>query len=336
MGKIGINMSGLLKKLSFRTGQSRQVVYYRPIIFGKDKYGVENNSIIVNEINVPNVPAYIRNVVDKDYVVERGGHSITGKARIFLPNLSTLKNYPNLDQDTNTYFNDVTGFDQLIDYDRTVYRPSVSSSTGWTAGTMDATFAGQGYGGTTLTVTMGTNVSGTFSYTNSGANILESDRVTFQMKASGTLYLKSFNVYASGTTDAWKYGITGGKVNPEEVPTLIPTDSWTTVDVPYVSGASSDLSSLYISGVYNKLTITRGGSWVNGTYAFNKLTFDVSGASSELKIKELKFYKSSSWHVQKVNDYNDEYMAFDCVRTSGKRDKLRRAYGTGYNTGSTT
>ena len=103
-------MSGLLKKLSFRTGQSRQIVYYRPIIFGKDKYGVENNSVIVNEINVPNVPAYIRNIVDKDYVVERGGHSITGKSRIFLPNLTTLKNYPNLDQDTNTYFNDITDF----------------------------------------------------------------------------------------------------------------------------------------------------------------------------------------------------------------------------------
>lgn len=331
MGKLGINMSGLLKKLSFRTGQSREVVYHRPIIYGKDKYGVENNSIIVNEINVPNVPAYIRNVVDKDYVVERGGHSITGKARIFLPNLSTLKNYPNLDQDTNTYFNDVTGFDQLIDYDRTVYRPSVSSNTGWTAGTMDATFASEGYGGTTLTVTMGTNVSGTFDYTNVGANILEADRLTFQMKASGTLYFKGVNVYASGTTDAWKYGINASSTSSN---VLVPTGDWVTVDVPYTSGTS--LSSIYLNGARYGFNVTQGTSWVNGTYAFNKLTFDVSGASSELKIKELKFYKSSSWHVQKVNDYNDEYMAFDCVRTSGKRDKLRRAYGTGYNTGSTT
>ena len=71
MGKIGINMSGLLKKLSFRTGQSRRVVYYRPPIYGKDNYGVESNTVITNEINVPNVNAYIRNIVDKDYVVER-------------------------------------------------------------------------------------------------------------------------------------------------------------------------------------------------------------------------------------------------------------------------
>tara|TARA_R100000995_G_C3482088_1_gene124569 strand:+ start:22 stop:999 length:978 start_codon:yes stop_codon:yes gene_type:complete len=324
MGKIGINMSGLLKKLSFRTGQSRRIVYYRPVIYGKDNYGVENNSVITNEINVPDVPAYIRNVVDKDYVIERGGHNITGKARIFLPNLATVKNYPNLNQDNNSNFNDITGFDQLIDYDRTVFTPNVSSSTGWASGSMSTTFAGQGYGGTTLTVTMGSTVSGTFNYTKVGANILESDRLTFQMKASGTLYFKGVNIYASGTTAAWKYGVNASSN------VKVPTGEWLTVDIPYSSGTS--LSSIYLSGARYGFNVTQGASWKNGTYAFNNLQFDVSGANSELKIKELKFYKSSVWHVQKVNDYNDEYMVFDCVRTSGKRDKIRRAYGVDYNT----
>lgn len=327
MGKIGINMSGLLKKLSFRTGQSRRIVYYRPVIYGKDNYGVENNSVITNEINVPDVPAYIRNVVDKDYVIERGGHNITGKARIFLPNLATVKNYPNLNQANNSNFNDITGFDQLIDYDRTVFTPNVSSSVGWSSGSMSTTFAGQGYGGTTLTVTMGSTVSGTFNYTKVGANILESDRLTFQMKASGTLYFKGINVYASGTTAAWKYGINASSTSAN---VKVPTGEWLTVDIPYSSGTS--LSSLYLSGARYGFNVTQGASWKNGTYALNNLQFDVSGANSELKIKEFKFYKSSVWHVQKVNDYNDEYMVFDCVRTSGKRDKIRRAYGVDYNT----
>ena len=327
MGKIGINMSGLLKKLSFRTGQSRKVTYYRPPIYGKDNYGVENSTVQSNEINVPNINAYIRNIVDKDYVVERAGHNITGKARIYLPNLITLKNYPNLNQDNNVLFNDITGFDQLIDYDRTVYTPTISSSAGWASGSMDATFAGQGYGGTTLTITLGSTTSGTFTYTNYGANILESDRLTFKVKASGTLYLKGFNVYASGTTSAWKYGY---NASASSVAVLVPTSSWLTVDVPYISGTS--LSSVYQEGVRHGFNVTQGASWVNGTYAFNNLEFDVSGASTLLYLKDLKFYKSSIWSVQKVNDYNDEYMVFDCVRTRGVRDKLRRAYGTDYNT----
>ena len=317
-------MSGLLKKLSFRTGQSRRIVYYRPAIYGKDDYGVENNTAITNEINVPSVSAYIRNIVDKNYVVERAGHNITGKSRIYLPNLSTVKNYPNLNQSNNSNFNDITGFDQLIDYDRTVYKPVVSSNTGWAAGTMTSTFSAEGYGGTTLTVDLGGTTSGTFVYTDVGANILESDRITLQVKASGTLYLKGINVYASGTTSAWQYGVNANS------PVLIPTDSWTTIDVPYTSGTS--LSSLYIEGTYNKLNVTQGASWKNGTFALNNIMFDVSGANTQLQIKEFKFYKSSVWSVIKVNDYNDEYMVFDCIRTVGKRDKLRRAYGTTYNT----
>jgi len=328
MGKIGINMTGLLKKLSFRTGQSRKITYYRPPIYDKDDYGVESNSVVSNEINVPNVNAYIRNIVDKDYVVERGGHTITGKARIYLPNLTTLKNYPNLNQDTNNLFNDITGFDTLIDYDRTVYAVPVSSNTGWAAGTMDASFSGEGYGGTTLTATFGAiPVSGTFTYTNAGINILESDRLTFQLKASGTLYFKGVNVYASGTTAAWKYGINASSTSSN---VLIPTGSWLTVDIPYTSGTS--LSSIYKDGTRYGFSVTQGASWKNGIFALNNLEFDVSGASTELYLKNLKFYKSSEWSVHRVNDYNDEYMVFDCVRTTGVRDKIRRAYGTKYNT----
>lgn len=88
-------MTGLLKRLSFQTGQSRKVTYYRPPVYGKDNYGVENGSVSANEIIVPDVRAYIHNKTDKSFVQQRAGHNVTGKATIYLPNLGTLKNFPN-------------------------------------------------------------------------------------------------------------------------------------------------------------------------------------------------------------------------------------------------
>jgi len=85
-------MTGLLKRLSFQTGQSRKVTYYRPPVYGKDNYGVETDTISAQEIIIPDVRAYIRNRTDKSFVQQRAGHNITGKADIFLPNLRTLKN----------------------------------------------------------------------------------------------------------------------------------------------------------------------------------------------------------------------------------------------------
>ena len=87
-------MSGLLKRLSFQTGQSRKVTYYRPTIYGKDDYGVESDSVAAHDITIPQVPAYIRNKTDKNFVQQRAGHNTTGKADIYLPNLKTLKNFP--------------------------------------------------------------------------------------------------------------------------------------------------------------------------------------------------------------------------------------------------
>ena len=60
-------MSGLLKRLSFQTGQARKVTYYRPTIFGKDNYGVEDGSVDAHDITIPQVPAYIRNKTDKNF-----------------------------------------------------------------------------------------------------------------------------------------------------------------------------------------------------------------------------------------------------------------------------
>ena len=59
------------------------------------------------------------------------------------------------------------------------------------------------------------------------------------------------------------------------------------------------------------------------------LTLDVSGNASTdtVTVKNVNFYKEIEWSVHSVKDYTDEYMCLECVRTVGKRQSIRRAYG---------
>jgi hypothetical protein len=68
-----LNMTRLLKRLQFRTGQSRDVVYFRPPVYGKDSYGNETGEVIVNDITLPDVPAYVRIYQQQDFVLQQGG-----------------------------------------------------------------------------------------------------------------------------------------------------------------------------------------------------------------------------------------------------------------------
>ena len=75
------------------------------------------------------------------------------------------------------------------------------------------------------------------------------------------------------------------------------------------------------------MDITSGASF---DYKDNLNLFSLSVSSSasgnKLYLRTAKYYKGIEWSVHSVNDYNDEYMVFDCVRTAGKRESRRRAY----------
>ena len=113
----------------------------------------------------------------------------------------------------------------------------------------------------------------------------------------------------------------------------IPTGSWLTVDVPFVSGTQvgstpvASGTSIYSAGNRYAVTVTSGASW---DYEANmeQFRFNISGAASGNKVyfKGIRFYKSLSWHVHSTKELNTDYMIFNCVRTTGARDSRRRAY----------
>ena len=289
-------MSGLLKRLSFQTGQSRKVTYYRPPVYGKDNYGVETDTISAQEIIVPDVRAYIHNKSDKSFVQQRAGHNVTGKANIYLPNLSTLKNFPNFSG--ATAFNEPEGFDKIIDYDRTVYQVPTDTDTGW-SGTGSAATDGE-------SVTLTASGDGNFVYATTAKNSLEADRITMQIKGSGSVQLNFISVFHGGTADSYR-------VKYDNANFILLDETYLTIDLPFASGTTS--TSIYQTGSRNAVTLTEGADF-DYLNDFRKLQMNFNADNGDtITIKNIKYYKSSEWSVHEINDYNDEFMSFSSYTT---------------------
>ena len=316
-----INMGRVLRQLRHRSGQSRLVTYHRPPIFGKDDYGVEGGTIVKQELLFPSLPALIRPAITADYRLEEAGANIIGVARVYTPNIQTIKGFPNFEQTTSTPdFNEIEGWDRFIDRQRNIYIVPTSGTSGWASGTADFTFESDGQ---QITATLGTDYDGGFYYTTGATNTLEADRLTFQIKASGAsnIELSNFKSFNGGTQDT-DYAIT---YTPASL--TIPTGSWLAIDVPWISGTVASGTSIYKDGVRSAVTVASGTSF-DYEADFRDVEFGISGAASgnTVMVRGIKFYKSISWHVHSLKELNDEFMTFNTVRTRGMRDSRRRAY----------
>jgi len=302
-----LNMNRVFRALRYRTEQAQYVTYHRPTIYKTDNYGVPSGTIGSNEILVPDLPAIIRPAITADYSEERLGSNIIGAARIYTPNITTIKNYANFDQDNNTDFNEIEGWDRLITNYRTIFNPPTSGTTNWTTTNGVITSDGE-------SVTNTLTANGQLLYTATSKNALEADRIRFKIKTNFTLTLTNFKA-TNISDEVLTYSPTA---------LTVPSGAWLTVDVPYISGSSA--TSVYRDG-------TRYATTVAGTYDYEKnlKLFELNytgytGVTNTLQIKEVEFYKSVSWHVHSLKDMTDGYIIFNCVRTKGRYDSRRRAY----------
>ena len=314
-----LNMNRVFRALRYRTEQAQYVTYHRLPIYKTDDYGVPSGTVGSPELLLPDLPAIIRPAITADYQQERAGNNIIGAARIYTPNITTIKNYTNFDQDNNTNFNEIEGWDRLITNYRTIYSVPTSGTSGWTSGSVDATFTSDDQ---MITATLGADYSGTVYYTTSATNTLEADRIRFQIKASGAsnIGLANFKSFNGASQD------TNYQIEYEPDTTLnIPTGSWLTVDVPFLSGTTA--TSIYLDGSRYGVTITTGSSFDYEADA-RDFQFKISGAADGniVMVRGIEYYKSVSWHVHSLKDMTDGYIIFNCVRTRGRIDSRRRAY----------
>jgi hypothetical protein len=302
-----LNMNRVFRALRYRSEQAQYVTYHRPTIYKTDNYGVPSGTIGSQEILLPDLPAIIRPAVTADYSEERLGSNIIGAARVYTPNITTIKNIPNFDQDNNTNFNEIEGWDRLITNYRTIYNPATSGTTNWSTDAGAITSDGE-----SVTNTLSGN--GYLKFTATSKNALEADRLRFKIKTNFTLTLTNFK--ATNISDS--------VLTYTPTALTVPSGSWLTIDVPYLSGSSA--TSIYRDGTRYAVTIA-------GTYDYEKnlKTFELNYAgygavTNTLQIKEVEFYKSVSWHVHSLKDMTDGYIIFNCVRTKGRYDSRRRAY----------
>ena len=127
-----LNMSKLLRQLGFRTGQSRKLPIIEMLSLVEMLMALKIPQLTINELQIPNVQAYVRTIMTKNFTLERAGSNIVGASMMYLPRLSTLKEFPNLNQSNNVYFNDVEGFDTIIDVDHNVFEVPTSGTGNWT------------------------------------------------------------------------------------------------------------------------------------------------------------------------------------------------------------
>jgi len=314
-----INMGRILRQLAHHSNQSRKVTYHRPPIFGKDNYGVEGGTVVTQELLYPQLPALIRPALTADYNLERAGVNIIGAARVYTPNIQTIKGYSNFDQTvTNPNFDEIEGWDRFIDIERNIYQVPTAATTGWASGSADVTFTSDGE---TLTATLGADYDGTFQFSTTAKNTLSADRLSMQVRATGVVKLSNFKVY-NGTSLDGAYSI---EYTPATM--TIPTDEWLTIDVPYITGTVASGTSIYQSGTRYATTVASGANF-DYEENFRDFRIRVSGSAlgNKVELRAVKLYKSISWHVHSLKELNTDYMIFNCVRTTGRRDSRRRAY----------
>ena len=314
-----INMGRVIRQLSAHTNQARKMVYHRPPIYGKDGYGVVSGGaagISTPEMLLPNLPVLVRPLITKDYTLSKGGANIIGAARIYTPNIRTIKGMPNFNQEDNVNFDEIEGWDRFIDNDRTIYQVPTTATGNWT-GTGSITTNGE-------SIILTATGDGNLLYGDDlglTANTLEADRVRLKLKGSGSVELKAVRSYHGGTNSAHR-------VNWDNDNFILLDDNWLTIDMPFESDTTS--TSIFQTGTRYDVDVTTGVSF---EYTDDLKIFRVeynADSGDTLQIKDVEFYKSISWHVRSVREYNDGFIIFNCVRTKGKRDSLRRSYGTAY------
>jgi len=333
--KLGtINMPKLLRHVSHRTNQVRNLVFQRDAIYNKEvmttkasstsgrgggttsltgpsvSFGYESDTnttidgtaantayhVTTPELLFPGLQALQSPITSRSGNLERTGHRISGECTFYLPNLDTIRALDNFSE--NTQFDEFESHDKFLDMERIIQNPADVTSTGQQ----------------TIDLSPGSTYPAGY----------EIDRIQFKIKTDTTsggdlVYFKLTGIDTTEKHITWT-----------ATDTFSPTN-WVTVDLPLRDVSTDDTKEIYIGGAAKTFTATstldldrlKGG--VSTSY-LSSLIIDISGSAS-VELKDIYLYKSAEWSIETIRDYRDEYIQVEALRVRGDRTSRRRAYG---------
>ena len=325
-----INMPKLLRHMSFRTNNVREVVFQRDAIFNKAvgtikdsdgtggradalsgpavNFGYETSTnttidgsaadtayhVITPPITIGGLKVLQTPVISRSGTLERTGARISGECKFYTPSLATIKQLDNFSE-TNQ-FDEFETYDKFIDIERAVYTPDDITSTG----------------NQTITISTGSTYNPGY----------EVDRIRFKIKTADTLQTITLNGTEGGASKSLVWTVTAA---------FAPSD-WVLIDLPIRDiGAATDTEEVWVNGVNYTFTPSTRTLDVDKLYGDNNNYLSslviATSSSSAIELKDINIYKSAEWSLETIKDYRDEYMQISAVRVRGDRTSRRRAHG---------
>ena len=340
-----INMPKLLRHMSFRTNNVREVVFQRDAIFNKAvgtikdsdgtggradalsgpavNFGYETSTnttidgsaadtayhLSTPALTIGGLKVLQTPVISRSGVLERTGHRISGECDFYTPSLATIRQLDNFSE--TTQFDEFEAYDKFIDIERVVYKPNDISSTN------DQTISISSASKVLEKITLEEGVSG--STYNSGYEV---DRIRFKIKTADELSSITLNGKEGGADKSLVWTVTDA---------FAPSD-WVLIDLPIRDiGAATDTEEVWVNGVNYTLTPSTRTLDVDKLYGDNNNHLSslviATSSSSAIELKDINIYKSAEWSLETIKDYRDEYMQISAVRVRGDRTSRRRAHG---------
>jgi hypothetical protein len=324
-----INMPSLLRQLSHRTNNVRDVVFQRDAIFNKSSgtvydedgtggrvnalsgpavnFGYETSTnttidgtaadtvyhVSTPELTIGGLKVLQTPVISRSGILEQTGARISGECEFYTPSLETIRQLDNFGE--THQFDEFETYDKFIDIERAVYTPSDISSTG------------------NQTI----NISSGSTY-NPGYTV---DRLQFKIKTADTLTSITLNGKEKDADKSLVWTVTDA---------FAPSD-WVLIDLPIRDITASSTKEVYVNGTGKTFTASTVTLDVDKLYgdSNNYLSSLViaTSSSSAIELKDINIYKSAVWSLESIKDYRDEYMQITAVRVRGDRTSRRRAYG---------